>query len=272
MERVSKLTIKAVLFDLDDTLLWDERSVQESFEETCLEAAKSYDIDVDALEEAVRDEARKLYASYDTYDFTLNIGINPFEGLWANFNDEQPEPFRRLKQIVPEYRAQSWTRGLSKIGIEDPILGSRLGDYFAAVRRTKPYVYDDTYEVLEQLKEKFKLLLLTNGSPDLQHEKLAGVPNLAPYFDHIVISGGFGQGKPAPAIFEHCMSLLDIQAEEGIMVGDKLTTDIKGAVGVGMTATWLNRHQIERTDEIVPDYEIQGLRELYSLIETINES
>lgn len=269
MERVNALTIKAVLFDLDDTLLWDERSVKEAFKETCLEAAKSYELDVEALEEAVRNEARKLYASYDTYSFTLDIGINPFEGLWANFNDQQPEPFRRLHQIAPEYRAASWTNGLKVLGIDDAILGKRLGEYFAAVRRTKPFVYDDTFEVLDQLKGKYKLLLLTNGSPDLQREKLAGVPNLAPYFDHIVISGGFGQGKPAPAIFEHCMSLLGISAEEGIMVGDKLTTDIKGAVGVGMKAVWLNRHQLSRNEDIVPDYEVHSLRELLPLINSL---
>lgn len=261
------MAIKAVLFDLDDTLLWDERSVAESFQDTCREAAKVYDVDPAQLEEAVKREARKLYASYPTYDFTLNIGINPFEGLWANFNDDDSEQFKQLKQLAPQYRRAAWTNGLKAVGIDDAELGKRLGEFFAATRRQKPYVYDETYEVLEQLKGKVKLLLLTNGSPELQQEKLSGVPQLAPYFDHIVVSGAFGQGKPAAAIFHHCMELLDIDAAEGIMVGDKLTTDIKGALGVGMTAVWINRHGIERTDDIVPDYEIQSLRQLMPLID-----
>lgn len=263
------MTIKAVLFDLDDTLLWDERSVKESFHETCLEAAKEYELDPLKLEDAVKQEARKLYESYETYPFTLNIGINPFEGLWANFNDVNPVQFQQLKQLAPRYRTDAWTNGLGVLGIDDARLGERLGEHFAAVRRTKPFVYEDTYQVLDALHGKVKLLLLTNGSPELQNEKLSGVPKLAPYFDHIVISGGFGQGKPAPAIFEHSMSLLGIDASEGVMVGDKLTTDIKGANGVGMTSVWINRHGVKRSDEIVPSYEISALSELEALVQTL---
>ena len=95
-------------------------------------------------------------------------------------------------------------------------------------------------------------MLLTNGSPDLQKEKLAGVPEIAPYFDHIVISGEFGEGKPAASIFNHALGLLGIEAEEGIMIGDKLTTDILGSGSVGMRNIWINHHGLQSGDEIVP--------------------
>lgn len=62
------------------------------------------------------------------------------------------------------------------------------------------------------------------------------------------------------------MSLLDIDASEGFMVGDKLTTDILGANTVGMTSVWINRHNVTRTDEIVPTYEIKNLEELLLLL------
>ena len=77
-----------------------------------------------------------------------------------------------------------------------------------------------------ELKGKYKLLLLTNGSPDLQNTKLEITPELVPYFDQIVISGAFGKGKPDPSIFEHALSLLEIDKEEALMVGDNLMTDI----------------------------------------------
>lgn len=79
------MPIEAVLFDLDDTLLWDERSVEEAFEVTCQAGAAEAGIDEKELLIAVREEARALYESYDTFAFTKMIGINPFEGLWANF-------------------------------------------------------------------------------------------------------------------------------------------------------------------------------------------
>lgn len=261
--------IKAVLFDLDDTLLWDDRSVKEAFQATCSEAAKYYEINPDQLEDAVRREARALYESYETFPFTKMIGINPFEGLWAHFSQGKQEEFRKLQALAPEYRTESWTRGLKALGIEDKELGYKLGELFPAERRNRPIVYEETFEVLDQLKERYQLLLLTNGSPDLQQEKLAGVPKLAPYFDHVVISGEFGQGKPAGAIFEHAMRLLDIRTDEGVMIGDKLTTDILGSNTVGMRNMWINRHGLQRSDEIVPSHEIKSLREIQTIIDSL---
>lgn len=264
------MAIRAVLFDLDDTLLWDERSVEETFAAVCAEANRRCGVDPAELEAAVRREARELYASFETFPFTQNIGINPFEGLWADFRAGEHEQFRKLQQLAPYYRKESWTRGLRSLGVDDAELGAFLGEMFHDERRRRPIVYDDTFEILDWLKGKYKLLLLTNGAPDLQQEKLDGVPRLAPYFDHIVISGNFGQGKPAPALFRHAMDLLGIRADEGIMVGDKLTTDIQGANGVGMPSVWINRRAAERTGDIVPAFEIRRLTEIPSVINQLD--
>lgn len=258
---------QAVLFDLDDTLLWDERSVKEAFEATCRAGAEAAGVDSERLEQAVRTEARALYESYETFPFTKMIGINPFEGLWANFAAGEQEEFRKLQKLAPGYRKAAWTQGLKSLGVDDEALGAELAERFPAERRSRPIVYDETFRVLDALKGKYKLLLLTNGSPDLQQEKLDGVPELIPYFDHIVISGNFGQGKPAAAIFRHALEKLGIEPEHGIMVGDKLTTDILGANTIGMTSVWINRHGMERSDEIVPTYEIASLDELLQILE-----
>ncbi|MWC28181.1 HAD family hydrolase [Paenibacillus sp. MMS18-CY102] len=261
------MTKKAVLFDLDDTLLWDDRSVQEAFDATCRYAAEATGVEAAALEEAVRHEARELYATYETFEFTKMIGINPFEGLWGNFTGGELESFRKLQAIVPSYRTEAWTRGLRALGVEDAALGEKLGEMFPAERRSRSHVYEETFRLLDRLKGKYKLLLLTNGSPDLQQEKLDGVPDLVPYFDHIIISGAFGEGKPAASIFRHALDKLEIEPEDGVMVGDKLTTDILGANTVGMTSVWINRHGVKRTDEIVPTHEISHLEQLLPIIE-----
>ncbi|MFD2673031.1 HAD family hydrolase [Marinicrinis sediminis] len=265
------MAIKAVWFDLDDTLLWDARSVQESFEVTCEKAAMKYaELDAAKLEEAVREAARDLYAGYETYGFTQNIGINPFEGLWGNFRGETHEMFHKMEQIVPQYRTDAWTKGLKALGIEDAELGHELGEMFAAERRKRPYTYEETYTILDELKESYKLVLLTNGSPDLQNEKLSAVPELAPYFDLIMISGKFGKGKPSPELFEHVMEEVGVSADEAIMVGDKLTTDIKGANSVGITSVWINRENHPPSDEIKPVYEIKHLSELHGILKELN--
>lgn len=260
------MTLKAVLFDLDDTLLWDDRSVQEAFDATCEEAARLVAVNPTELEAAVRKEARALYESYETFPFTKMIGINPFEGLWANFTQGENENFRKLEQLAPGYRTESWTRGLRALGIEDRELGYKLGELFPAERRKRPLVYEETFRVLDVLKGNYKLLLLTNGSPDLQKEKLAGVPDISAYFDHIVISGEFGVGKPDVSIFNHALGLLGIEPEEGIMIGDKLTTDILGSGSVGMRNIWINHHGLQSGDEIVPAFEVSRLQEILPII------
>jgi putative hydrolase of the HAD superfamily len=263
------MRVKALLFDLDDTLLWDERSVKESFLAVCVEAAKHHpDLQPEKLEEAVRREARALYQSYDTFPFTQMIGINPFEGLWAHFTGGRQPEFRKLQQLAPGYRTESWTRGLRSLGIEDQDLGFQLGELFAEERRARPIVYKETFHVLDRLKGNYKLLLLTNGAPDLQQEKLAGVPELSGYFDHIVISGDFGEGKPAASIFRHAIDLLGIEAHEGFMVGDKLTTDILGSNRVGMKNVWINRNGVVRDDSIVPVYEAAELEAIFRILES----
>lgn len=261
------MPISAVLFDLDDTLLWDDRSVNEAFRSACEAAGDT--IDPQELELAVRKEAIGLYESYETNPFTKMIGINPFEALWGNFTaGEQPE-FRQLEQLAPGYRKEAWRRGLAVLGVEDEVLAETLAAKFAAERRNRPYIYEETIQVLEELKGKVKLLLLTNGCPALQQEKLDGVPEIVPFFDHIVISGSFGKGKPDKDIFLHALELLDIAPEQGVMVGDKLTTDIRGGLATGLTTVWINRKGKQPDPEIQPDYEIKHLGELLSLVQSL---
>ncbi|MBX4149338.1 HAD family hydrolase [Paenibacillus lautus] len=263
------MPIAAVLFDLDDTLLWDERSVEEAFEVTCQAGADETGVDAKALLAAVREEARALYESYDTFAFTKMIGINPFEGLWANFTAGSQPEFRQLQELAPVYRKESWRRGLQRLGVDNETLAQTLAEQFAAERRTRPYVYEETFEVLKELQGNVKLLLLTNGSPDLQQEKLDGVPELVPYFDHIIISGDFGRGKPDVSIFQHALDLLGVEADQAVMVGDKLTTDIKGGNAAGLHTVWINRVNRPHDPSIQPKFEIKHLSELHTIVASL---
>ncbi|RNF40243.1 HAD family hydrolase [Planococcus salinus] len=263
--------VKAIFFDLDDTLLWDKKSVFTAFQKTCDYAALKSGADCSTLETAVRKEAQKLYASYDTFEFTKMIGINPFEGLWGTF-DDKGEGFQNMKKIVPEYRRQAWTMGLRQIGIDNPELGQELADYFPIARKESPHVYEESFQVLDELKENYQLLLLTNGSPGLQHTKLTITPEISPYFDHIVISGDFGKGKPDPGIFKHALAKFDLEAEEVLMVGDNLLTDIIGAENAGIRSVWVNREQKAPHESIKATYEIHNLTELLPIANQLKKA
>ncbi|HEY4600007.1 MAG TPA: HAD family hydrolase [Cerasibacillus sp.] len=259
--------VKAIIFDLDDTLLWDEKSVKKAFEQTCSLAKEKYGVDPERLEEAVREAAKHLYPTYETYPFVKNIGIGVFEAFWGEFKDEG-EDFKALRQIVPAYRKEAWTKGLEKLGVHDVALGQEMAETFPKERRKHIYLYEDTLDVLNTLQGKYKLALLTNGSPDLQHEKLSFSKELVPYFEQIVISGDFGKGKPSKEIFAHVLNLLDVDRDEAVMVGDNPMTDILGATKLGMTSVWINHHN-RKLEDVKPTYEISRLQELLPIIERL---
>ncbi|WP_407269397.1 HAD family hydrolase [Radiobacillus sp. PE A8.2] len=262
--------IKAVFFDLDDTLLWDEKSVQAAFSTTCKLAQERYQVDPAKLESAVREQARELYSSYSFYPFTQQIGINPFEGLWGDFLDDDDDNFREMSEVVPTYRKDAWTNGLQAVGIDDEDFGQELAERFPQERRKHPFLYEESFHVLEQLVDQYKLLLLTNGSPSLQKTKLALTPELDPYFEHIVISGAFGIGKPDKSIFEHALKLVSLSPDEVLMVGDNLMTDILGASRAGIKSVWVNKNNKPQS-EVEPTYEIQHLEEIYPILERLNQ-
>ncbi|GAA0440120.1 HAD family hydrolase [Lentibacillus halophilus] len=257
--------LQAIMFDLDDTLIWDKKSVDEAFRVASEQAAQHYSIDPDVLTNKVKETARKLFSSYDTYSFTEMIGISPFEGLWGVFDDEG-DSLQKLKELAPGYRKEAWTKGLTELGVDDPQLGSQLADTFKRERSTKQFVYDETFNVLDQLKGNYQLLLLTNGSPDLQWTKLHVTPELQSYFDHIVISGAFGKGKPDPSIFHHACHLLGVETDEALMIGDNLYSDILGASRAGVSSVWINHHNTDNND-VFPTYEIDRLGALSSIID-----
>lgn len=258
--------MKAVFFDLDDTLLWDEKSVDEAFQATCQLAFDKYGVDVEAFEKAVKEEAKKLYMSYETYAYVKMIGINPFEALWSHFNEPKDENLKTLHDLAPTYRKDAWTNGLKAVGIDDQSFAEELSEKFGQERRKRPYVYDETFEVLDELKGHVDLLLLTNGDPSLQKEKIASIPSLASYFKHIVISGEFGKGKPNTEIFQHALDLMGVNEDEVMMVGDKLSTDILGANHTKIPSVWLNRKEVSPYMDVQPTYEIQNLKELITLV------
>ena len=134
------MAIKTIIFDLDDTLLYDQKSVKTAFEKTCAYASSIKNVDAVQLEDEVRKAARTLYEGYETYDYTVLIGINPFEGLWGTFDDPTPQ-FQKLKELVQGYRAQSWTNGLAALGMDDATFGAELGERFVAERKKAPFFY-----------------------------------------------------------------------------------------------------------------------------------
>ncbi|WP_309091286.1 HAD family hydrolase [Domibacillus sp.] len=259
---------KAVFFDLDDTLLDDRKSIQTAFDVTCGELAEKYEKDAAEIEKHVRTAAHAQYQTYDFYPVTLSIGINPFEGLWGNFGDVHHNGFRSMGDQIADYQLKAWENGLKQAGI--PASEAEWArDRFRNVRRKSAFVYEETFDVLNTLRDKgIRLLLLTNGAPSLQLEKLTMTPELVPYFEHVLISGHFGFGKPEKAIFDHALRLMDLEPGDVLMVGDNQGTDILGATRAGIESAWINHGGEGKIVEGAnPVHTLSRLKDILSLIE-----
>lgn len=260
------MNFRAVIFDLDDTLVWDERISRRALLETAAEAAARSGADAGRLAGHAKRAAEELWHEHAPVDRCNELGIVAFEGMWGHFHGDE-DYLRHLREWTPWFRAEIWRRALAVEGTVDEGLASELGELFARRRRELQDPLPGAEQILQRLRSAgLHIGLLTNGAPDLQREKIEA-SGLGMYFDAAVVSGEIGTGKPEPEIFRHLLEKLGTEPHESLMVGNSLTRDIAGAKRVGMASCWL---ALEGEDEPVgsvePDYTIQSLGELPHIV------
>lgn len=257
---------RAVVFDLDDTLVWDERISRQALMETAARGAESTGADAGRLAAEARKAKDELWHEHAPVDRCDDINIVAFEGMWGHFHGEE-DYLRHLREWVPRFRTEIWVRALSSQGVDNPGLARDLGEFFLKRRRELQDRLPGAEEVLHKLQRGgVRIGLLTNGAPDLQREKIE-TSGLGMFFDAAVVSGEFGKGKPSPEIFHHLLGLLGVAPGEALMVGNSLSRDIVGGKRAGMHTCWL---ELEGEDEPVglvePDFVIRSLGELPCLV------
>ncbi len=258
------MEITHVLFDLDDTLVAEESSAEAAFLATCEHARERYGVDPHALYRTVRERAREAWFAAPTNAYCQAIGLSSWEGLWARFTGDDPN-LEALRRWAPAYRREAWTRALQDLGVRDAAFAERLAAIFPAERRARHVVFPDVEDALAALHGTWRLAVLTNGTPGLRREKIAG-SGLARYFDAITVAGEVGVGKPDVRAFAAALETAGAAAGGTAMVGDNLHRDVQGAQQAGMRAFWLNRSGRERELDVLPDAEMTSLSELPALL------
>lgn len=233
---------KAILFDLDDTMLDMYGAMHSSWQEICAEVAPGLGGDAASLREAIRRESAIFWA------------------------DEEAVAGYRVRPL--DSRTHIVHLALLSEGLDDAraaeIAGRSLRAY---LERIAPFA--DTIETLEALRSRgYRLGMVTNGSSDTQREKIARW-ELEQYFDEIVIESEFGRGKPDPAVFAQALSGTGAAPHEAWMVGDNLYADIGGARGAGIHSVWIHRERLEFPEDppAHPDRRIGHFAELRAALE-----
>ena len=255
---------KIVFFDLDETLMLEKLSVEESFIAASGYAEKRYGISPVKLYKSVGRRARDLWHKMPTYQYCKDIGISSWEGLWGNFSGEH-EKLKELHRLAEEYRIKSWRRALLDFDVDDDECATELSRRFVVERRKRHILFPESLSALNEILNEYRLGLITNGAPDIQREKIAGA-GIESLFEHIIVSGEINVGKPQREIFLIAIERFRASTTNCTMVGDSINRDIGGAKNAGIHSIWVNRDGQENGREIQPNFTIANLLELPEIL------
>jgi HAD superfamily (subfamily IA) hydrolase, TIGR02254 len=203
---------KHLFFDLDRTL-WDfDASAEVAFEKI---------FNLHHLKELGIPNAHEFHETYQPMN----------EQLWVLYRNEEitKEELNRKRFVLP----------LEKYGIHDTSLANKLSlDYVYYSPRIVRLI-SGTMDLLEYLKPKYHMHLITNGFQEVQATKLQG-SGLAPFFETLTVSEEVGVKKPNPEIFFYALNKANAHVEESIMIGDEMDVDIVGAQAAGMDQIFFN--------------------------------
>lgn len=264
----SAMPIRAILFDLDDTLIVDEAVSHAAFEATAHHAFTTLGANREEFLRDAREHARRLHLQSPVYPYCRRIGISAFECLWGNFLGDTAD-LTALREWAHAYRVQVFDAALRSQELEGGEAAAELAEVFSTQRRRLQRLMPDAREVITRLSKKYRVGLLTNGAPDLQREKLLA-SSLEPLLHAVAVSGEHDIGKPLPEIFHRLLAELGATPAEAVMVGNSLERDILGARNAGITSIWLKVPGSEEPADVHPDHTILGLAELPALIERLD--
>ena len=229
------MSITAISFDVDQTLIDTDRVIMRSME-------------------SVRDELEKRVPGERTRSLTV-------EEMWSIRDREEKEYVGKVRDF-DEIRRRSFHKMLDHVGYTGPDLSTRLNEVYLEHRYNDIEPYEDVLPMLDTLGPSFKLGLLSNGN---NYPEYFG---LADRFDFAVYAQDIGIEKLDPRTFQIAVERAGCSLDQLLHVGDSLETDVAGAQAVGVRAVWLNRDEVPNDTGIEPDHEIYSLTELTAVLGT----
>ncbi|KAM3606011.1 uncharacterized protein V6R79_009095 [Siganus canaliculatus] len=239
---MDRRAVKAILFDLDNTLI-----------ETSL-----------AGEAAIQ-------KTHELLKTTLALDDAAISNICAKFKQKLlHECFdSSAGRSIDEVRVLHWEESIQEMvgSSSAPSLAAQCYSLWKRSRLEALNLSPEIRSLLTQLRHTYKLLLLTNGETQVQREKVEAV-GCKEFFDAIVIGGEHTEQKPFPSIFTLCFKMLEVEAQDCVMVGDSLDTDVQGGFNAGVRATvWISSAgRVLPDGSVKPDYTIPTVLDLPGIL------
>jgi putative hydrolase of the HAD superfamily len=165
---------------------------------------------------------------------------------------------------ILEAHLTEFTRALPAEKLEQmPIF---LAEMYRGISRCRLRLYPHVLEVLDVLRERYPLAVVTDAQSAYARAELHKV-GLLDYFDPIVVSGDHGYRKPDRRLFQLALDGMGVAAEHALYVGNDMHRDIFGAQEAGMTTVMVESDQGADVHlDCVPDYTITDLRDLLTIL------
>lgn len=225
-----------LFIDLDDTVYDFSEASREAFRET-------YDLLQYSRYFNSFEHYMELYAPYNLM-------------LWGMYGEG--------KITKEELNRRRYSHPLEAVGVNDQELAVTFCREALSRIPTKGPLMPRAIELLEYLRPKYNMYILSNGFKELQSRKMhtAGIDK---YFDKLILSEDIGVNKPNPELFEHALRTTGSKLSESIMIGDMFETDITGAANIGMEQIYYNPKG-KKGHPFVPTYEVTHLLQIKEIL------
>lgn len=238
----TKMLPKAILFDLDDTIISFDGVTDYAWEKTC----KSFI----EMEKPCFDEKELLESINKTRRW-----------YWSN-----PERHRIGRMNMINSRREIVKTALHELNFLDEDKAYAMADCYSRLHEELVCLFPKSIETLEKLKSLgVRMALITNGSSEKQRGKLDRFC-LSDFFELCLIEEEVGFGKPDTRVYEIALQELNLKAEDTWMVGDNLVWDIEAPKKLGIFSIWndYGKKGLPKDSAIIPDRVICDISELIS--------
>ena len=233
---------KLEITDMITTILWDvDRTL----------------LDFDAAEHAA---IQSLFA-----DFGLGECSEEMVARYSVLNMKYWEKLERGEITKPQVLVGRFEEFFAAEGI-DPALAPRFNDAYQ-LRLGDTIVYrDDSYEIVKSLRGRVRQYVVSNGTIVAQTKKLER-SGLGALMDGVFLSEQLGAEKPKKEFFDQVFAAIaPVNRAETMIVGDSLTSDIRGGNHAGIVTCWYNPEHANAPEGYCIDHEISDLHEVCALL------
>ena len=169
-------------------------------------------------------------------DYSIDLEVSSFLAVYKPINLKFWRLYREEKISKENLRYQRLKEAFDVVNYDasDDLINV-LAIKYIEIMPNFNHLFEGTFDILDYLKEKYQLHIITNGFEEVQSRKMKS-SNIDHYFNQVITSESVGVKKPNPRVFEYALNIANASKENSIMIGDSIEADIEGALNFGLKA------------------------------------